>query len=362
MSTSYDNNLINTAFTAVMGTHEFVSEKEFLNRQALGEKDSTTYEQVDLYSFHQINLVGNNQSVVVNNNRQTDPHKMYHRSIAYSKLINKKTLSDSQNDTINLGLRTSFGIRVFVKTLTGKTITIECEGNDTIDIVKQKIQDKENIPKNKQRLSFGGVLLEDFKTLSDYCIKKESTLYLILRHGGGRIISYLSVKDFLDSQYDYDFTNVSDIGKTFMRGLIQYKRPCGWKRIALKVTGKYDNSNDKWLGTANDAWPVSYHGTAKHNAKSIAEEGYDLSKGKRFVYGRGIYSTPDIHIAEQYASEFEFEGDKYVMVFQNRVNPANLQRFPVSNGEYWVSEKGEDVRPYGICIKRKGSGTNYGYI
>ncbi|CAG8753621.1 18075_t:CDS:1, partial [Gigaspora rosea] len=234
--------------------------------------------------------------------------------------------------------------------------------NDTIDIVKQKIQDKENIPKNKQRLSFGGVLLEDFKTLSDYCIKKESTLYLILRHGGGRIISYLSVKDFLDSQYDYDFTNVSDIGKTFMRGLIQYKRPCGWKRIALKVTGKYDNSNDKWLGTANDAWPVSYHGTAKHNAKSIAEEGYDLSKGKRFVYGRGIYSTPDIHIAEQYASEFEFEGDKYVMVFQNRVNPANLQRFPVSNGEYWVSEKGEDVRPYGICIKRKGSGTNYGYI
>ncbi|CAG8780901.1 23835_t:CDS:1, partial [Gigaspora rosea] len=102
MSTSYDNNLINTAFTAVMGTHEFVSEKEFLNRQALGEKDSTTYEQVDLYSFHQINLVGNNQSVVVNNNRQTDPHKMYHRSIAYSKLINKKTLSDSQNDTINL--------------------------------------------------------------------------------------------------------------------------------------------------------------------------------------------------------------------------------------------------------------------
>lgn len=56
-----------------------------------------------------------------------------------------------------------------------------------------------------------------------------------------------------------------------MRGYIKYKRPCGWKRLALKVTGKYDNGDDKWLGTNKDAWPVSYHGTTKHNAKSIAK-------------------------------------------------------------------------------------------
>ncbi|CAG8833798.1 21330_t:CDS:1, partial [Cetraspora pellucida] len=118
------------------------------------------------------------------------------------------------------------------------------------------------------------------------------------------------------------------------------------------VNGKYDNGNDKWLGTDQNAWPVSYHGTSTHNAKSIAEDGYDLSKGMRFAYGRGIYSTPEVHIAEQYATEFEFEGTKYVMIFQNRVNPASLKRIPVRNGEYWVSEKGEDVRPYGICIKR----------
>ncbi|XP_023275738.1 uncharacterized protein LOC111665091 [Seriola lalandi dorsalis] len=173
--------------------------------------------------------------------------------------------------------------------------------------------------------------------------------------------------EFFAPQFDYDFTSLTDT-ETYLRGGEKYERPCGWYRFGLKVLDKYDEVT--WLGTSYRStqscpgeWPVSYHGTSKKGAEGIIEGHY--KPGPREKYGRGIYSTPDISEAKQYAKTFTSKKDKkkYKVILQNRINPKYRKKY--NNDKYWLipiprgtSDKEEQkmveraIRPYGLLIKK----------
>ncbi|CAF1467171.1 unnamed protein product [Adineta steineri] len=163
-------------------------------------------------------------------------------------------------------------------------------------------------------------------------------------------------ENLCDKQYDKDFTNIDDKGKSFTRGGLEYRRPCGWKRFAIKVVGKYEN--EIWLGSDNSPgeWAVSYHGTKQDTVRSIAQTGYDFTNKKRFLFERGIYTTPNINTAKLYASTFTYNGEEYYVVLQNRVNPETLIKIDCSktgDGDFWISPSPDDIRLYGYCIMKK---------
>ncbi|KAI3358243.1 hypothetical protein L3Q82_003236 [Scortum barcoo] len=192
----------------------------------------------------------------------------------------------------------------------------------------------------------------------------------------------INTGDFFHTQYDYDFTNIKDGDKEFLLGrrgatLGPAWVECGWNRAALRVMQKYDGG-DRWLGTGKDAWPVSYNG---HNMDGslgiILTHGGSPNDEPKFLdaaatslvtgetRGRGVYSTPDIKIAEKYCKTFKskVDGQTYKVVLQNRINPERRRKCErkdiwlvyIPEGSNDVQTRAivqESVRPYGLLLKK----------
>ena len=269
----------------------------------------------------------------------------------------KVTMEDTSDDTSNEW------ININVETITYQVIKIRIRKSYTIAQVKEAIErEDKSLPAARQKLFFNQKKLSDEATVQSIGIKDGDTLHSSLDlHGGGGggpgddSIPIVLDDGFLDPDYDYNFANEIDDGKVYIRGGEVYSRPYGWYRYALKVLDKYEDNI--WLGksgtrTASTAgeWPVSYHGTSKKGAEGIASEGYDINRGRRFLYGRGIYSAPDLSYVERYyATEFRNGGKEYKIVFQNRVNPDKLRK--EFRDQYWIVSDNSDIRPYGILVK-----------
>ncbi|KAL0166081.1 hypothetical protein M9458_037925, partial [Cirrhinus mrigala] len=169
--------------------------------------------------------------------------------------------------------------------------------------------------------------------------------------------------DFFDSVFDFTNMSESKYDPLCMRGDEPYKRPYGWMRFALKVRDKYPDGND-WLGTVGWRDRSSPGETDLKGAEGIIRS--HLKARDRQAFGRGIYSSPDVSVADIFAKSKNFtlqkNGNTYKVIMQNRINPKkreikdeNIWLVPIPEGTPAEKEKEivkSSIRPYGLLLKK----------
>eukprot|EP00210_Caulerpa_lentillifera_P008800 g8396.t1 len=228
--------------------------------------------------------------------------------------------------------------------------------------MNQQIEVLIGVSPDRQCLYYNGIQLENNSTLLEHELEPNVVVELEIVSTAVRDILLCIPPTYFNPEFDCDYRTMIDIDNVVLRGVECYLIPYGWYKYGLQVSDKYESNS--WLGidesehqTLIGEWPVGYHGTSKESAESIVQNGYSFDKSKRFLYGYGMYTSPDVRIAESYSKEFTINNKTYLVVIQNRVNPRTLKKIPdadpIGIGEYWLSPNENDVRPYAVLIKEK---------
>ncbi|KAK5579421.1 hypothetical protein RB653_009104 [Dictyostelium firmibasis] len=277
-------------------------------------------------------------NIKIENESPTISFKEY-SSIVHGVNHNLTNIDNNKNNNNNLKefnskfFNPTDNVTIYIRHISGKTFEMKTNLNYSLsDIKKQFFENYEKSIKSSDiSLYYNGNKLNDNKSLAEYNIRCESTLALFIKN------SKYSIINTFDPHYNYDFSGIIDIPNSFKRGGYFYQRPCGSFRYALLVLGRFNEPNEVWLGHTGRAgfgeWAVTYH-------NSISDE--------------NCLTTPSFDDIKKESFTFNYNGDNYYLIFQNRVNTSTITRVVIKNVEYWKSpnSSSDHIRPYSICIGR----------
>ncbi|CAG8450036.1 15506_t:CDS:1 [Acaulospora morrowiae] len=392
-----DQLLIATALTAVFGT-KIVSQHEY-------ETLANASPPIQSQRFHETNIYTSH--LVTGPVPDIDPY--YSETQSGTEEIIIRTHSSSEDSlqeqflTIHIPLSSTVqDLKSVIRIRMSIPVTSQIELNYMGQILLDHHALSKYIFEYPQFNTFGSIL--NFREDSHDFVRNNAPVIKMraLKSDSECSIGYIN-SSHLHPEYDRDFTEINNDRKKFFRGGKRYRRPLGWKRYALKVVDEFedytnkstfgdnniskegDNVNNKWLGreeqrskkhvSLDNEWVVAYYGTSQYKDENMADAAYFMASKKqpgpkngpksirlsalsyffssllssgKFWFSRGVYTTPKIELAMKYATKFMYEDEKYMVLFQCRVRPETLKKI----GGFWVSPMIEDVRTYGILIRK----------